>query len=763
MAADYFNEVELGAYLTRLSGFTTSPDVAAQIKNADFLSESASDTSYRIIGKFIDIPDLPDLYIPAEYEEYFSNIDIKGYHLDLEKIIHIYNVEAKSSTLLAFVKQAGLENEFPIVVNKKFLNAVSRIIDLEGSIKRNASSLLSELHKKRDSLQASMRRKIDDLLRKYRKQKYLQEDFFTLKDGRFVLPIRSNFKNKVPGIIHSISSTGQTTYIEPMEIVYANNSLTETYEELRREEIRLLTELTSLINDDREIFLNNCALHKRAEYFIASAKFLKAYKFSIPSSSDKMKLIGARHPVLQWRYEENTGHEPVGFDLDMKDFKMLLISGPNTGGKTITLKTVAICALLRKMGLPLPSDWGSAIPYYPRIFIDIGDRQNISDSLSTFSAHLIKLREALNTFDNGDLAIFDEPGTGTEPRMADCFAMSLVDFLLEKAGDSLLTTHSGVVKEYISSKKETMLASMIFDVEKMAPTYLVKYGLSGESYALEIGARLQLSPEFLRKVKGFLGNEYTNYLESKGELDRLIKENITMENDLNEKATQLEGRDRELKKRLSDVEKNYKNEFLGKFEELKRDYEELKKEIAPLKKEKKVLFEKIFINKEEQLQALDPGEKKGDVPTDLFAKGNLARIANSSDYYEIIETAGDLAKLMVGDLVLEVERSMIVSLTEGGNEEKAEPFTVTNIKTRDKIDIRGMRVEEALPDVEAVLNEAYVAGFANVYILHGKGTGKLKEGIRAYLSTHPLVDNYNDSYEGEQHNAGITVAELKKR
>ncbi|MCK5713602.1 MAG: hypothetical protein KAI25_12845, partial [Hyphomicrobiaceae bacterium] len=130
MAADYFNEVELGAYLTRLSGFTTSPDVAAQIENADFLSEPASDTNYSIMGKFLDIPDLPDLYIPAEYEEYFSNIDIKGYHLDLEKIIHIYNVEAKSSTLLAFVKQAALENEFPIVVNRKFLNAVSRIVDL---------------------------------------------------------------------------------------------------------------------------------------------------------------------------------------------------------------------------------------------------------------------------------------------------------------------------------------------------------------------------------------------------------------------------------------------------------------------------------------------------------------------------------------------------------------------------------------------------------------------------------------------------------
>ena len=365
LAADYYDEVEIMEILGIISTHTQAESVKKMVINNQFLKKDGILKNYEIMLKLLDFDgQLPILFIPENYPSYFKNIKIHNYYLKIEELLNIYFVEKQNFEVEPVLKKCNLLNDFPISLNQNFITEIERRINTKkGEMKQDASKKLKALYKKLDGLKNSVRGRLERLLKRYDELGYLRDNFYTLKDERFVIPINSNFKHKIKGIIHSISATGQTTFIEPMEIVYNNNALRETEEEINFEIIKILRALTEKLRSKKDTYLNNIIYQERFEYFLTMIRFLRKYNYSIPTIGDHLKIIRGRHPLLEWQ------GKVVPFDLDQKNYNILLITGPNTGGKTITLKTIAIIAILTKMGIPIPTEWGTIVPYFNNLQI----------------------------------------------------------------------------------------------------------------------------------------------------------------------------------------------------------------------------------------------------------------------------------------------------------------------------------------------------------------------------------------------------------
>jgi len=718
-------------------------------------------------------------YPPIEYlSEIFTVISetrIDGAVISGIKLLEILKLAKTSRLLRQFVFQESRENSLlkqkasGLFADKLFENRIEKIITEQGEIKENASTELARLRKEINNKKSELVKSINRIIKSLKEEDIVREDYLTLRDGRMVIPVKVEHKRHLRGFIHSESSTGQTVYIEPEETLDLNNDIISTSFAEKREIERILKELTKVIGQSAGQLKVSLEALAEIDSIFARAKYSLEIIGEFPGieNSKPLYLSEARHPLLLKKLgRQNT--VPLSFELN--DINVVVITGPNAGGKTVVLKTIGLLNLMLQAGIHVPVNSESNFHIFDNILIDIGDQQSIEDDLSTFSSHLKNLTHIINSSDSKTLILLDEIGTGTEPAEGSALAASILDELQKKGSLVFATTHHGSLKVFAFNQKRMQNAAMEFDHSNLFPTYRFYLGIPGSSYAFEIAKRSGISESILDNAK-------KNIDDDKYSLERFLSELEEKSNKLNKKLNELEIENTRLKELSALYKKSYekieneKKEILKKvkvesdlyLDNVNKQIEKVIKEIREKEASKEVIREakKIIQDvKEENKNAFNfLNDKTND--NRQYKVGDTVAIKNSSTVGKIVEINKEKvqATILVGSIKMKVKLSELIEAAESKSvqKEKFNNFLITEIDYR--LDIRGERPEEAEYKVIRFIDEAYQASLDRVEILHGKGTGALKKTVWDILKHHDKIKNYYFAaieFGGD----GITIVEL---
>lgn len=718
-------------------------------------------------------------YPPIEYlSEIFTVISetrIDGAVISGIKLLEILKLAKTSRLLRQFVFQESKENSLlklkasGLFADKLFENRIEKIITEQGEIKENASTELARLRKEINNKKSELVKSINRIIKSLKEEDIVREDYLTLRDGRMVIPVKVEHKRHLRGFIHSESSTGQTVYIEPEETLDLNNDIISTSFAEKREIERILKELTKVIGQSAGQLKVSLEALAEIDSIFARAKYSLEIIGEFPGieNSKPLYLSEARHPLLLKKLgRQNT--VPLSFELN--DINVVVITGPNAGGKTVVLKTIGLLNLMLQAGIHVPVNSESNFHIFDNILIDIGDQQSIEDDLSTFSSHLKNLTHIINSSDSKTLILLDEIGTGTEPAEGSALAASILDELQKKGSLVFATTHHGSLKVFAFNQKRMQNAAMEFDHSNLFPTYRFHLGIPGSSYAFEIAKRSGISESILDNAK-------KNIDDDKYSLERFLSELEEKSNKLNKKLNELEIENTRLKglsalyKKSYEKIENEKKEILKKvkvesdlyLDNVNKQIEKVIKEIREKEASKEVIREakKIIQDvKEENKNAFNfLNDKTND--NRQYKVGDTVAIKNSSTVGKIVEINKEKAQatILVGSIKMKVKLSELIEAAESKSvqKEKFNNFPITEIDYR--LDIRGERPEEAEYKVIRFIDEAYQASLDRVEILHGKGTGALKKTVWDILKHHDKIKNYYFAaieFGGD----GITIVEL---
>ncbi|MDR1834301.1 MAG: endonuclease MutS2 [Fusobacteriaceae bacterium] len=648
-------------------------------------------------------------------------------------------------------------------------DAVNKCLDHNKEIKDEASLDLRDVRIAKKALTANIRRKFDELFEMPQFANAFQERIVTSRDGRSVVPVKSDFKGLIKGIEHDRSASGQTVFIEPLSIVALNNNMREL-ETREKEDIRkILLRLTDLIRGQREDVDKAGEAILYLDMLNAKALFAAAGKCTIPKINNReiLSLFEARHPFIP-----ADKVVPLSFEIG-KTCQTLLITGPNTGGKTVALKTAGLLTLMALSGIPVPAAEATSIGFFGEVFADIGDEQSIEQSLSSFSAHLKNVQEIFERVTRTSLVLLDELGSGTDPMEGSAFAMAAIDYFKEKKCRSIITTHYSEVKAYGYNDPEIETASMEFDVNTLSPTYRLLMGIPGESNALTIARRLGVAESVIERARGYISDDnkkvetmIKNIRDKSEELDTLrakitfLKEEAQREKEeYEEKLVALEKEKNEILKEAYEKSERMVKETQARanamIENIRRE-ENRKEDLKNIQKNLNLLRTSILDEKEKNVVKIKAPEKK--IP---FRAGDKVFIGSLSQSGVVVKinAAKETAQVQAGILKLEVPLDDIKALAE---EKKKKYIPIARIQTRvrNEIDIRGKMVDEAIFDIENYLDRAVMNSYNEVYIIHGKGTGALREGVLKYLKDCPYVREYRIGNQNEG-GLGCTVVTLK--
>jgi DNA mismatch repair protein MutS2 len=612
---------------------------------------------------------------------------------------------------------------------------------------------------------------------------YVQEEIITIRNGRMVIPVKDEHKNKVKGFIHDQSSSGFTVFIEPLETFEINNEIHSLRIEEQKEIEKILRELTDEVRKKVNEAESNFSALLEIDINHSKAKFSIKVNGAQPkiSNGNYVKLINARHPLLILK--ENKSVVPLNIEIGEeqssgKDFYTLVITGPNAGGKTVALKTVGLLTLMTQSGMHIPAGEYSEVSIIKKIFVDIGDKQSIENDLSTFSSRIERLKEIVLNSDENSLVLLDELGTGTDPKEGSAIAMAVLENLTNKKALTIATTHHGELKAFAFESDGMENGSMEFDEKTLQPTYNFRVGIPGSSYAFEISQRLGIPESLIKRAREFVGTEKAKLENLINDLEAKIQQNYNLKNELEKEKTQYEGliklynqRAWELKKREVEAKKRALEEskriidnanlLVDKIiKEIKESQTE--KEIRDKKKEirdkEKEISEKIEEISDERLVIRDKRENI------RIKVGDFVRLANSNSVGKVISDMDSHKNVLVefGNIRMKVNISDIEK-TEKPQNVKSSTVTINFVdssKVKNELDLRGLTAEEAFEVTDKYLDDAYLAGWESVTLIHGKGSGALRQKLNSFLEKHPRVKSKRLGYwnEGE---AGVTVVELK--
>ena len=703
-----------------------------------------------------------------------EKIKLIGTYLDPEEL---WDINFNLKTLRVFKnridelgKYKSLRDAIGNIPNLRVVeDTINKAINIEKEIKDDASLDLRDIRLHKKTLNMNIKRKFEELFDEPSLANAFQERIITERDGRMVTPVKYDFKGLIKGIEHDRSASGQTVFIEPLSIVSLNNKMREL-ETKEKEEIRkILLRIAEVLRNHKDDILVVGEKIMYLDILNAKSIFSIDNKCDIPNVSNReiLYLEKARHPFIS-----KDKVVPLTFEIG-KDYDILLITGPNTGGKTVALKTAGLLTLMALSGIPIPASENSKIGFFEGVFADIGDEQSIEQSLSSFSAHLKNVKEILENVTKNSLVLLDELGSGTDPIEGAAFAMSVIDFLNEKKCKSFITTHYSQVKAYGYNEEGIETASMEFNTDTLSPTYRLLIGIPGESNALTIAQRMGLPEVILSKARTYIS-------EDNKKVEKMIEniKNKSQELDeMREKFAKLQEeaeRDRErAKQEILTIEKQ-KNEII------KAAYEEAEKMMNEMRSKASALVEKIQHeekNKEDakkiqkNLNMLSSAlrEEKNKtveavkkIKTKVnFKPGDRVFVSSINQFANIlkINDSKETANVQAGILKLEVPFNEIKVVEE----KKEKVYNVnTHKKTavRSEIDLRGKMVDEGIYELETYLDRATLNGYTEVYVIHGKGTGALREGILKYLKTSKYVKEYRIGGHGEG-GLGCTVVTLK--
>ncbi|MGL4867224.1 MAG: endonuclease MutS2 [Cetobacterium sp.] len=668
-------------------------------------------------------------------------------------------------------KYKNLKSKFlgvPIVKNIEDL--INKAIDPEKNIKDDASIELRELRLQKKNMVANIKRKFEDLFSNPTYAKAIQEKIITTRDGRSVIPIKTDFKGLIKGIEHDRSSSGSTVFVEPISIVSLNNKMREL-EVREREEIRkILLRLTD------QVRLNTAAINEIGSSLMyldilnAKSQYGIEKKCNIPEINNKemVSLVNARHPFINLSVVV-----PLTFEIG-KDYNTLLITGPNTGGKTVALKTAGLLTLMTLSGIPIPASEKTSIGFFGGVYADIGDEQSIEQSLSSFSAHLKNIQEILNSVTKASLVLLDELGSGTDPMEGSAFAMAVIDYLKDKKCKSMITTHYSEVKAYGYNEIDIETASMEFNVETLSPTYRLLIGVPGESNALTIARRLGVSDVIIDKAKSYISDEdkKVERMISNIKDKSLELEAKQVEVDLLKAAAQKDKEEYEEKLRVLEKEKNkILKEAYEKAESMMRDMQnkaaalvtKIQKEDKTKEEMKDVQKKLNMLRTALQEEKTENVEVKPKVARKIDYKVGERIFVISLNQYAIVNKINlnkETLNIQAGILKLEVSMDDVKLVIEPKKKEYRPISTHTKTRVKNEVDLRGKLVEEGIYELETYMDRALMNGYTEIYVIHGKGTGALRTGIMEFLKTSSYVKNFRAGGHNEG-GIGCTVVTLK--
>ena len=650
---------------------------------------------------------------------------------------------------------------------------IRNTLDDDGNIKDSASPQLKRIRNELSDTRHRIISRLEKILATSKKQPGWQDDVVTIRNNRYVIPVPSNNYRSDVGILHDRSQSGATFFIEPQETVESNNRINILLQEERQEIDRILRALTREIAGRAEPLLENTRLIGILDCLHAEAGFSNQIGGNRPEvvSSASFDLVNARHPLLAVQFESPAKVVPNSLGLD-DSRQTILVTGPNTGGKTITLKTVGLSVLMAQSGMHIAADETSAVGIFEAVFADIGDEQSIEQSLSTFSSHIRNIIHGLNSASNRTLLLFDEIGVGTDPKEGSALAESIILHAVNKGSRMVATTHYSQLKALATEYPQIENASLEFDRDSLSPTYRLHLGLPGSSYAVEIAGRLGMPKEICDRASGMVGSAeksmaaLTENLER--ELATIRADRIELTQRLTE-ARELETKYREANKQLETNVEEEKRRSLSEtamfLDETRREIERLVAEIRKSQASKvslKEFHERLKDRTGKVKSQLDQMDKK---PKDSasFEVGDSVEIISLNARGEISELIGkDKARIKVGNVVTTVELRNLRNLGAPSAPKQRPQKASFNIEEAEnnQIHLRGMTADEAMENLERFLDHAVIAGFEQVYVIHGKGTGVLRRKLTDYLKQRPDIDsirlgNWNEG------GAGVTVVKLK--
>ena len=610
---------------------------------------------------------------------------------------------------------------------------------------------------------------------------YLQDAIITMRQDRYVLPVKQEYRSMVPGIVHDQSATGATLFIEPMSVVEIGNELKQLLSAEKAEIERILSMLSAQIAPEADAIRDNLAILAQLDFAFAKAALAKQMFAVEPkmNAEGRINIIRGRHPLIDPK-------KVVPLDIRLgKEFTSLIITGPNTGGKTVTLKTTGLFTLMAQAGLQVPADYGTELAVFDDVFADIGDEQSIEQSLSTFSGHMRNIVNILENVTPDSLVLFDELGAGTDPTEGAALAQAILSTLLTMRTRTVATTHYSELKEFALTTENVENASVEFDVATLRPTYRLSIGIPGKSNAFEISRKLGL-PEFvITKAKDLLSKEQVRfedvianaeYHRQLAEKERQIAEEARQE--MVSIRNQAEAERRKLEEQRDRAIKKAKDEAKRIIDNARRESEQIISELRQMKKAggaQEHEIQRVKKNMEKAQEALaEKQEAAGEIPKNV-KPGDLVHIA-SMDVDATIITAPDskgYVQLKVGMMKMRAQLSDLRTLSETQQVIKKEQkkqerkksmreqrINVMTRTVRQEVDVRGMALDEAIPEVQKFLDDAMLSSLHEVSIIHGNGTGILRAGISDCLRRHPCVSDFRLGRYGEGE-TGVTIVTLR--
>ena len=716
----------------------------------------------------------------------------KGGSLTMRQLLEVQNVLGISSEVVNFMHDDALpelkyigEMVDLIVEFTALEKEISRCILTEDEMADNASPKLKDIRRSIHQQNQAIKNKLSRIITSSSNKTYLQDAIVTMRDGRYVIPVKQEYRSFFPGMVHDQSKGGATLFIEPQGVVELNNKLRELEVEEQLEIARILAELSSRVAEHYREIRSNLELLIKLDFIMAKGKLSCKMHASEPKidRDGELRLISARHPLIEYK-------KAVPVDIRIGgDYRTLIITGPNTGGKTVSLKTAGLLVMMAQSGLHIPASHASTLPIFGEVFADIGDEQSIEQSLSTFSSHMKNIVSIIDKASYDSLVLVDELGAGTDPTEGAALAIAILERFYDSGALTMATTHYNELKKYALATSGVENAAMEFDVETLTPTYRLLIGVPGKSNAFEISKKLGLSESVIERASEHIKHgdmEFENVISSieddkrKAAADRLDAESMRAE--IEERLKKLEEKEKAISEKRADIIAEAKREARELLRETKSAVKDVQKDLRRLQKSgahtnlNTGALEKSRrkINEAEDLVSEKVVKQVNSEPVsaDTLKIGDRVKLLTIGQNGTILSLPDEKGNLMINIGALKVKaRLQDLMLINEGKDRKPQAKSSSKYGSllRSKsssvsasINVMGKNLEDALADVEKYLDDVYMAGLDMVSIIHGRGGGILKDGIRQMLKRKKYVDSYgaasyNDGGEG------VTIVRMKKK
>ena len=798
-AQRYFHTLELDKVLAKLADQANCDDskrMALSLTPSDdfstvqLLMKKTSD-AYMLSARYTS----PSLHKLKNCEMALRKAE-KGSNLSLRELMDVSSVLHNIRSVKDWRKRCegestSLDPLFEVLTpNRELENTIDNAVLSEEELADSASAELASLRRKINQAKLRVRERLDQLIKSPTQSKYLQEALVTQRDGRFVVPVKSEYRSEIKGLVHDTSSSGATLFIEPMAVVEANNEIRVLQAKEKQEVDRIIMELSVKVGEFAESIIYSYRSLVEIDLYFAKASLAYKMKATVPNilQTREIDLKRARHPLID-------PEKVVPIDVNLgKDFNTLVITGPNTGGKTVTLKTMGLLTLMAMCGLMLPVAENSSISVYKKVLVDIGDEQSIEQSLSTFSAHMTNIVSIIEEADSDSLVLIDELGSGTDPVEGAALAISIMERLAMYGAKVGATTHYAEIKEYALQTPGVCNASCEFDVETLKPTYRLLIGIPGKSNAFAISQRLGLPEEIIEAAKRNISAEKTRFEDvlsqldqtrqelekEKEEVDRLRAEQLESKRNLEQfKQKTYKQMDRELQNaqekanRIVSSVKAESEKLLQELDDIRRQKES--EEFSKLVQGAKSSYRSNINRLEDTANPVIGRVKEEYTPPRPFKKGDLVLITQLNEEGVLLsdpDNAGNVqvqagiikTKVPVSDLrLVDKKRRRQLNRMEKKSNGGGVTRTLTDKSQRSassEIDLRGQTIEEGIMMVDQYIDSCLLMGIKTITIIHGKGTGALRNAIQQHLKNHKAVRSFRLGVYGEGEN-GVTIAELK--